>query len=129
MELKDFVEKYGERYSELLGIDVDKEIFKWFLAALLFGAPIKEENAIRTYRVLEKYGYTSPEKIIEAGWDEIVRCLDKGGYTRYDFKTADKLMEACENLLKRGGIEKNIEGRKKRERFERVSKGNRRYNS
>jgi len=33
----------------------------------------------------EKYGYIEPKAILDAGWDEVVRCLDKGGYARYDF--------------------------------------------
>jgi len=105
MELKEFVKKYGKKYSEILGINVKKEPFKWFLASLLFGAPIRESIAMKTYKVLEKYGYVEPKRIIDAGWDEIVRCLDEGGYARYDFKTADKILEACRNILQQGGIE------------------------
>jgi len=110
--LKKFVEKYGKKYSEMLGIDARKEKFKWFLAALLFGAPIREENAMKTYLLFEKNGLVTPEKIIEAGWDRVVSLLDEGGYTRYDFKTADKIIEACKNIIEKGGIEKlTIEGR------------------
>ncbi len=108
-KLKKFVEKYGEKYSERLGIDVKKEKFKWFLAALLFGAPIREENAMKTYLLFEKNGLVTPEKIIEAGWNKVVSLLDEGGYTRYDFKTADKIIEACKNIIEKGGIEKLIE--------------------
>jgi hypothetical protein len=36
-ELKELIEKHGQRYSEILGInlsqDEEQEIFKWFLAA------------------------------------------------------------------------------------------------
>ena len=69
----------------MLGINVSKEHFKWFLAALLFGAPIRERTAMKTYKLFEKYGYIEPKAILDAGWDEVVRCLDKGGYARYDF--------------------------------------------
>jgi hypothetical protein len=54
------VEKYGQRYSELLGVNLkdanDKEVFKWFLAAVLFGAPITETSVIKTYKCFEKHG-------------------------------------------------------------------------
>ena len=100
--MKEFVKIYGKRYSHQLAIDVRKEPFKWLLASILFAAPIRESTAMKTYRVFEKYGYTTPSKILEAGWDEIVRCLDEGGYTRYDFKTADKILEVCRNLAKEG---------------------------
>jgi len=109
MNLKEFVGKYGEKYSERLGIKLEEEPFKWFLAALLFGAPIREENAIKTYMVFKKNGLTEPEKILKAGWDAVVSYLDEGGYTRYDFKTADKIMEACKNIIKKGGMKKILE--------------------
>lgn len=104
MNLKDL--KKSKLYSEELGIDLSKgeeEIFKWFLASILFGRRISEEIAKRTYRTFEKYNILSPEKIIEAGWDELVGILDEGGYVRYDFSTATRLLEICEELLDRYG--------------------------
>ena len=106
MDLKEFVIIYGKKYSEILGINPEKEPFKWFLASILFGAPIREKNAIKTYKIFEENGYTEPEKILKAGWNKIVKCLDEGGYTRYDFKTADKIIEACKNILAKRGLEK-----------------------
>lgn len=126
MQLEEFIKKYGKRYSQQLGINVEKEGFKWFLASLLFGAPIRESTAMKTYKVFEKYGYTTPQKILEAGWDELVRCLDEGGYTRYDFKTADKLLEVCKNLTKEGldGIyEKAADGKALKESLKSLGKG------
>jgi len=97
------VSKLGKKYSDQLGIDVSKEPFKWFLASILYGAPITEKSATNTYYEFERRGLTTPSAIIECGWDGLVECLDSGGYTRYDFKTADKLLEVCSNLLKRYG--------------------------
>ncbi len=101
--VKALVESLGQRYSEELGISLlsgeDKEIFKWFLASILFGTPIRESSVIKTYKCFEKYNVLTPERILETGWDELVRILDEGGYTRYDFKTADKLLAVMRNLL------------------------------
>jgi endonuclease III len=101
--VKALVESLGQRYSEELGISLlsgeDKEIFKWFLASILFGTPIRESSVIKTYKCFEKYNVLAPERILETGWDELVRILDEGGYTRYDFKTADKLLAVMRNLL------------------------------
>lgn len=70
--LQTLIDNFGERYSEILGINLegadDKEIFKWFLASILFGAPIRENSAIRTYQCFKKYGVLTPEKIIQTGW-------------------------------------------------------------
>jgi hypothetical protein len=102
------VKNLGERYSEVLKINLaskdDREIFKWFLASVLFGAPITETSVIKTYRCFEKHKVLSPNKIVETGWDGLVEILDEGGYTRYDFKTATKLLEVMGNLhTKYGG--------------------------
>lgn len=96
------LERFGKRYSEVLGINLgsgkDEEIFKWFLASALFGAPITETSVIKTYNCFKNHGVLTPEKILKTGWDDLVKILDEGGYTRYDFKTADKLLEVVRNL-------------------------------
>jgi endonuclease III len=99
------IEKFGEKYSEILGIDLpsrkDQEILKWFLAAVLFGAPISETSVIKTHRCFQKYGVLTPRRILDTGWEGLVKILDEGGYTRYDFKTADKLLEVMQNLMEK----------------------------
>jgi len=106
------VEKIGRKYSDILGINLktkgDEEIFKWFLASVLFGAPINETSAIRTYKCFERHGVLTPAKILETGWDGLVRILDEGTYTRYDFKTSDKLLEVMGNLLTKCGGSLNL---------------------
>ena len=105
--LQTLVEKLGTRYSEILGITLksqrEEEIFKWFLASILFGAPITEASAVKTYKCFEKHGVLTPKKVLETGWDGLVRILDEGSYTRYDFKTADKLLEVMRNLIEKYG--------------------------
>jgi endonuclease III len=102
--LQKLLDSLGQKYSDVLGIDIDsgeeEEIFKWFLASILFGAPITEASVIKTYRCFEKRGVTTPRRIVGTGWNGLVRILDEGSYTRYDFKTADKLLEVMGNLLK-----------------------------
>ena len=97
-------------YSEDLGIDLREPSgrFKWFVAAILFGARISEKIATNTYKRFEQYGLDSPEKLIAAGWDELVRILDEGGYVRYDFSTATKLLGIMEALQKRYGSLENL---------------------
>jgi endonuclease III len=99
-------------YSKDLGIDLqsgeESEIFKWFLACLLFGKPIQQEVAKKTYFEFEKEGLLSPDKILNAGWDKLVMALDRGHYVRYDFSTATKLLEICKSLKERYGSIKNL---------------------
>jgi len=96
------VDEFGQRYSRLLGINLDggkdEEIFKWFLAFILFGAPINEASVIKTFNFSRRRDVLTPGEILETGWDDLVRILDEGAYTRYDFKTSDKLLEIMRNL-------------------------------
>ena len=97
----------GGRYATELGIALttgrDEETAKWLLAALLFGARISTALAVRTYQVFEDAGVLAPERIVQTGWDGLVRLLDAGGYVRYDFRTATKLLTVFGNMRERYG--------------------------
>lgn len=90
-----------------LGIDLssgqEAAYFKWFLACLLFGKPVQQEVARRTYLEFEKAGLVTPEALLQAGWDKLVKVLDEGHYTRYDFSTATKLLDAAKHLKEKYG--------------------------
>lgn len=94
----------GGRYASELGIELDapdaSERFKWFLAAVLYGTRISESLASRTWRKFSARGVLTPEHILATGWDGLVAILDAGGYVRYDHKTASKLLEACDALMR-----------------------------
>lgn len=79
------------------------EFFKWFLACLLFGKPIQQNVAKRTYFEFVKERLTTPSAIINAGWDKLVEVLDKGHYVRYDFSTATKLLDIAKTLTEKYG--------------------------
>ncbi|MCD6210592.1 MAG: hypothetical protein J7J01_06860 [Methanophagales archaeon] len=97
-------------YTETLGIDLKEPSgrFRWFLASILFGARINEKIAIQTYKAFERHGIDSPDKVIAAGWDELVKILDEGGYVRYDFSTATKLLEIAHRIKDKYGTLDNI---------------------
>ncbi len=97
--------KRSKLYSEELCIDLsennDKELFKWFLASILFGARITETIARNTYMTFERYKLLEPRKILKAGWDFLVNpIMREGGYVRYDFKTSTKILRNCDTLIK-----------------------------
>jgi endonuclease III len=95
----------GGRFSRELGIELKAErpadVFRWFLASVLFGARISETVVKHTVRAFEQAGVTTPEAIERTGWDGLVAILDSGGYVRYDFKTATKLLDLCRALRER----------------------------
>lgn len=95
------------RAAERLGIDLrskkEEELFKWFLASLLYGKPIQREIAEQAYRTMTQAGLVSPEAVLRAGWERLVQLLDEAHYVRYDFSTATKLLEVCRALKERYG--------------------------
>ena len=102
--INNLLTKVGVKFSRELGIDLEggdpAEIFKWFLAAKLFGARISTEIAIRTFREFQSCGVVTPERILDTGWDGLVAILDTGGYVRYDFSTATRLLAITEDLVR-----------------------------
>lgn len=103
--IEELLDRMGGRFSVSLGINLDQgdlqEVFKWFLASILYGARISETIASNTYHEFETDGVLSPDEILETGWHGLVEILDAGGYVRYDFKTATKLLEVMRDLKER----------------------------
>ncbi|MBI4091404.1 hypothetical protein HY419_01475, partial [candidate division WWE3 bacterium] len=102
--------------SRELNIDLpskeETEYFKWFLACLLFGKPIQQEVAKRTFFAFMDAGLDNPDAIMEAGWDKLVEVLGKGRYVRYDFSTAGKLLSVSQALKgKYGSITEMIKAK------------------
>jgi endonuclease III len=94
-----------QSYSEELGLDLSRgeDRFKWFFASVLFAKRISAETAKKTYFYFEQEELTSPDAILEAGWDRLVEALDSGGYTRYDFSTATNLLGIAKTLKEKYG--------------------------
>jgi endonuclease III len=98
-----------QSYSDELDLDLAKpeDRFKWFLASILFAKRISAETAKETYLYFEQEELTSPDAILQAGWDRLVEVLDSGGYTRYDFSTATNLLGIAKTLKEKyGGLER-----------------------
>lgn len=107
MDISDLIDRFGQLRSEGLGIDLDsgkeEEVFKWFLASILYGKRIEENVIINTYRGFEKENILTPKAILDTGWRKLVILLDTGGYVRYDFNAADNLIKISEKLLSEYG--------------------------
>ena len=100
----ELVQSRGGRYASELGIELAApdagERFKWFLAAVLYGTRISESLASRTWREFAARGVLTAQRILATGWDGLVAILDAGGYVRYDYKTATKLLDVCDALMR-----------------------------
>jgi endonuclease III len=74
---------------------------------VLFGARISERIAANTYNAFEKAGVVTPADILRTGWEGLVTILDRGGYVRYDYKTATKLLAVSRDLVEDYGGDLN----------------------
>ena len=110
--IQTLLKELGVKFSTALGIDLknstSEEVFKWFLASILFGARISETIAVKTYKEFERRKVLSPDLILQTGWAGLVEILDAGGYVRYDFKTATKLLEIMKDLKNRYNGDLNL---------------------
>jgi len=96
----------GGRYSAELGIDVDAgdaEVERWFLAATLFGARITAQVAERAFGELAGAGLARIGQVRHVPSADLIGLLDAGGYARYDFQTATRLVELSEVVDDRYG--------------------------
>lgn len=97
------LDQSGGSYAAALGIELDglraEALYRWLIAAVLYGAPISETLASRSWHELARSDVLSPQRMLATGWDGLVQMLDRGGYTRYDYKTATKLLDLSRGLL------------------------------
>lgn len=127
--VEELINAMGPRFSRGLGIDLEKrkktELFKWLLASKLYGGRISSTIAERTYRAFSRHNVLTPEKILETGWDGLVKILDEGAYVRYDFSTATRLLEISNGLLAkfRGDLNRLHERAKDEKELEELLKG------
>lgn len=93
--------------AKALSIDLDSkkesQVFRWFLASLLFGKPIQQEIAQRAYQAIIAAGITSINKLVKTDWNTLVTLLDKAHYVRYDFSTATKLLQIAKGVKEEYG--------------------------
>jgi endonuclease III len=89
--------------AEDFGLDIlsgDTDMFRWFLLCYLFGKPIRSDVAVATWRLFIEKKMDTPWEIMQSSERELVRVLNKGGYTRYQHVTARGLMACMEKLIR-----------------------------
>jgi len=99
MDLLRLLKKHGKLCSQELGIDVNEEPFRWFLASILFGTRISITIAKNTYKAYEEAGPTTPERIARTDAWTLIQAYGRGGYVRYDGITAEYMRDITKKLL------------------------------
>lgn len=77
-----------------------EDLYRWFLASLLFGRPIQQSVAADTWKVLIKHGLTSPGRFAEYDREGLRALLDEGHYARIDYVMTDELHDVMRTVKK-----------------------------
>lgn len=93
------IERYGTTFAADAGITLrDRPSPLWRLLVLtsLLAARIDAATAVRSARELSRAGWRTPHRMLASNWQERVDALGRGGYRRYDERTASQLAELAE---------------------------------
>jgi hypothetical protein len=98
--------RYGTTFAEDAGIRLTDEpapLFQLLVLAELLSARIGAGIAVATAVELRAAGWTTPQKMRDASRPRVVAALGRGGYRRYDERTATQLRELATLVLERYG--------------------------
>jgi endonuclease III len=104
--VKALVDAHGRTYAEEAGIrlaDTPQPLYRLLVLAHLLSARIRGSVAVATARALYEAGLRDPRRMAGADRRERVDALGRGGYRRYDERTATQLGDAAGLLTERWG--------------------------
>ena len=100
------LDRYGRTFAEEAGIalvDEPAPLFQLLVLAQLLSARIGAGIALTTAGELHNAGWTTPQRLRDASRPRVVTALGRGGYRRYDERTATQLREMGALVLDRYG--------------------------
>lgn len=95
--------RHDRTYAQEAGIelaDVPAPLFQLLVLANLLSARIGASVAVATARELAAAGFRTPETMRAASRPALVAALGRGGYRRYDERTATMLRDGAHQLLR-----------------------------
>ncbi|MFI8834631.1 endonuclease [Streptomyces afghaniensis] len=104
--VRELLGAHGRTYADEAGIrlkDTPQPLYRLLVLAHLLSARIRGSIALATARALHEAGLRDPRRMAEADWQERVDALGRGGYRRYDERTATQLGDGAELLNERWG--------------------------
>lgn len=103
--IRHLLDGYGQTFSQELGINLrpasPSALFRLLCFALLASARIGHQQAVSAARALTKAGWSTPQKMAAATWEQRVKVLNTHGYARYDEKTSRFLADTSKLLLEK----------------------------
>jgi endonuclease III len=100
------LDRYGTTFAQDAGIALTDEpapLFQLLVLAQLLSARIGAGIAVATAAELWNAGWTTPQRLRDASRPRVVAALGRGGYRRYDERTATQLREMAGLVLDRYG--------------------------
>ncbi|MFI7402251.1 endonuclease [Streptomyces sp. NPDC049541] len=104
--VRELVRAHGQTFAEEAGItlkDTPQPLYRLLVLALLLSARIRGSIAVDSARELYRAGLRDPRRMAEADWQRRVDALGRGGYRRYDERTATQLGDGAQLLIERWG--------------------------
>ena len=98
------LDAHGRTYAQEAGItlrDTPQPLYRLLVLALLLSARIRASVAVAAARELYAAGLRDPRRMAAAEWQQRVDALGRGGYRRYDERTATQLGDGAELLTER----------------------------
>lgn len=100
----ELLDERGRTYAQEAGIglkDTPAPLYQLLVLANLLSTRISAGIAVATARELTHSGFSTPEKMRDATWQQRVNALGRGGYRRYDERTSTMLGDGAALLLGR----------------------------
>ncbi|WP_163505882.1 endonuclease [Fodinicola acaciae] len=98
------LEVAGRTYAQEAGIrlkDTPASLYQLLVLATLLSARINAKIAVAAAAELRRGGFTTPQRMRDASWQEIVDALGRAHYRRYDESTATALRDGAQLLIDR----------------------------
>jgi hypothetical protein len=100
--LRQLLDDYGRTYASEAGItlrDKPAPLYQLLVLATLQSTRIRADIAAAAAKELFTAGFRTPQRMLDATWQQRVDALGRGGYARYDESTATRLGDGAKLLL------------------------------
>ncbi|MYS23427.1 hypothetical protein GA0115240_15242 [Streptomyces sp. DvalAA-14] len=100
------LDDYGRTYTEDAGIslkDAPQPLYQLLVLSGLLSTRIRAGVAVSAARELFAAGMRDPKRMADATWQQRVDALGRGGYRRYDERTATQLGDGARLVTERYG--------------------------
>lgn len=104
--MRELLDAHGRTYADEAGIrlkNTPQPLYRLLVLACLLSARIRADIAVAAAKELTAAGMRDPRRMAEATWQQRVDALGRGGYRRYDERTATQLGDGATLAAERYG--------------------------